>query len=246
MLTSPHWSTHTSSRYASIRTAGRTSRSATAWAAGRRRHSSPPTATSLAAAPSSIDIGSLTCCGECPQCSPKGLTPTRCVARARRPKLGDMAPMEQLIEVATSAFDVQHGGFGGAPKFPHAAPVKLALRLFKEEGSQTQRDDRDHDPRRDGMGSAVRREGWRLLPLRAERRLGRTEQREAARRQRLAARPLPRRRRVARAGTVSGAGRGHPALRADVARRSGRRRMGRFAARRQQLSLDRGRRRSAG
>lgn len=52
----------------------------------------------------------------------------------------DVAPMEQLIEVATSAFDPRHGGFGGAPKFPHAAPVRLALHLFKEDGSETQRD----------------------------------------------------------------------------------------------------------
>lgn len=37
-----------------------------------------------------------------------------------------VAPSE-LTGAVLSAFDRVHGGFGGAPKFPHAAPVRLAL-----------------------------------------------------------------------------------------------------------------------
>ena len=53
---------------------------------------------------------------------------------------GDVPPLAQLIDVAAAAFDPQHGGFGGAPKFPHAAPVRLALHLYREGGSDTHRD----------------------------------------------------------------------------------------------------------
>src|SRR5215510_11656975 len=31
-----------------------------------------------------------------------------------------------------SSFDEEHGGFGVEPKFPHAAPVQLAIALFRE------------------------------------------------------------------------------------------------------------------
>ena len=53
---------------------------------------------------------------------------------------GEAAPLEQLIDVVTAAFDPRHGGFGSAPKFPHAAPVRLALHLYREGGAETHRD----------------------------------------------------------------------------------------------------------
>ena len=40
-----------------------------------------------------------------------------------------------LIEQVFSAFDSKHAGFGGAPKFPLVAPVRLALDLFRETGA---------------------------------------------------------------------------------------------------------------
>ena len=42
---------------------------------------------------------------------------------------------DDLIERVMAMFDREHGGFGGAPKFPHAAPVRLAIHLFKETGA---------------------------------------------------------------------------------------------------------------
>ena len=39
-----------------------------------------------------------------------------------------------LTSLVFGAFDAVHGGFGGAPKFPLVAPVRLALDLFRETG----------------------------------------------------------------------------------------------------------------
>jgi hypothetical protein len=64
----------------------------------------------------------------------------------RRPPAAAAAPADrrpsagELIEVVTAAFDTVYGGFGDAPKFPHAAPVRLALRLFQDEGSKAHRE----------------------------------------------------------------------------------------------------------
>jgi uncharacterized protein len=41
-------------------------------------------------------------------------------------------PIDQLIEQVFRAFDRKHAGFGGEPKFPLVAPVRLALDLFRE------------------------------------------------------------------------------------------------------------------
>src|SRR5262245_28817817 len=38
----------------------------------------------------------------------------------------------ELVTAVFSTFDEEHGGFGVEPKFPHAAPVQLALALFRE------------------------------------------------------------------------------------------------------------------
>jgi len=41
---------------------------------------------------------------------------------------------DEYVAGIFSTFDEEYGGFGVEPKFPHAAPVQLALRLFGETG----------------------------------------------------------------------------------------------------------------
>jgi uncharacterized protein YyaL (SSP411 family) len=41
-----------------------------------------------------------------------------------------------LIESVFSTFDHEHGGFGVEPKFPHTAPLHLAMALFRETGGE--------------------------------------------------------------------------------------------------------------
>jgi uncharacterized protein YyaL (SSP411 family) len=53
---------------------------------------------------------------------------------------GETPTPERLIDLVASAFDSVHGGFGGAPKFPHASPVRLALELYRDGGSPTHRE----------------------------------------------------------------------------------------------------------
>jgi uncharacterized protein YyaL (SSP411 family) len=68
--------------------------------------------------------------------------------RSLRPVRGPLAPvdpdetppLERLIDVADATFDSRHGGFGDAPKFPHPAPVRLALELCRDGGSPAHRD----------------------------------------------------------------------------------------------------------
>ncbi len=50
------------------------------------------------------------------------------------------ASTDQLVTQVNDRFDPVHGGFGDSPKFPHVAPVRLALELFREQGSQEARD----------------------------------------------------------------------------------------------------------
>ena len=40
--------------------------------------------------------------------------------------------LDRLIDSIFSTFDHEHGGFGGEPKFPHTAPLHLAMALFRE------------------------------------------------------------------------------------------------------------------
>jgi uncharacterized protein YyaL (SSP411 family) len=58
-------------------------------------------------------------------------------ARAARPP-GLTA--EQLLEQIDGWYDPEHGGFGAAPKFPHVAPVHLALARYRQQQSTTHRD----------------------------------------------------------------------------------------------------------
>jgi uncharacterized protein YyaL (SSP411 family) len=53
---------------------------------------------------------------------------------------GETASPERLIDLVAAMFDPRHGGFGDAPKFPHAAPVRLALELYRDGGSPSHRD----------------------------------------------------------------------------------------------------------
>lgn len=59
-----------------------------------------------------------------------------------RPAAGeqDAATTDQIIEQVSRSFDARHGGFGDAPKFPHAAPVRLALAFCREHASSDWRD----------------------------------------------------------------------------------------------------------
>ena len=136
---------------------------------------------------------------------------------------------------STAAFDPRHGGFGGAPKFPHAAPVRLALHLYREQAIRAHRDIAIttldamgwgplYDEKDGGFFRYARRADWgepngeKLLDVNAsllDLYVDAAETLELAR--------------------YARAGRGHPALRADLARRSGRRRMGGVAARRSRL-----------
>jgi uncharacterized protein len=47
---------------------------------------------------------------------------------------------EQLLEQIDGWYDPEHGGFGAAPKFPHVAPVHLALARYRQQQSTTHRD----------------------------------------------------------------------------------------------------------
>lgn len=49
---------------------------------------------------------------------------------------GSSRSSDELIDQVMSGFDPVHGGFSASPKFPHAAPVRLAIELFKETGAE--------------------------------------------------------------------------------------------------------------
>ena len=51
-----------------------------------------------------------------------------------------VAPDEALFELVFQQFDPEHGGFGVEPKFPHAAPVRVALDAFRARGDERMRD----------------------------------------------------------------------------------------------------------
>jgi uncharacterized protein len=48
---------------------------------------------------------------------------------------GAASTLDQLVSQVFDSFDVVNGGFGSRPKFPHTAPIRLALELYKETGS---------------------------------------------------------------------------------------------------------------
>ena len=56
-------------------------------------------------------------------------------AGRRELEAGDSQPdLEAVIDAVFATFDAEHGGFGVEPKFPHTAPLQLAMQLFHESG----------------------------------------------------------------------------------------------------------------
>jgi uncharacterized protein len=53
---------------------------------------------------------------------------------------GPSVTVDEVIARVNEAFDPVHGGFGQSPKFPHVAPVRLALNEYKRTGSTSARD----------------------------------------------------------------------------------------------------------
>src|SRR5204863_9062653 len=47
---------------------------------------------------------------------------------------GEGRRQADLLDSIFSSFDEEHGGFGIEPKFPHTAPLHLAMALFRETG----------------------------------------------------------------------------------------------------------------
>ena len=48
----------------------------------------------------------------------------------------DAGVVDQQIRSMTQAFDLKNGGFGGAPKFPHASAVDLLLERYRQTGEK--------------------------------------------------------------------------------------------------------------
>jgi uncharacterized protein len=55
-------------------------------------------------------------------------------ADQRAAEYAEHADLLGLIEAIFATFDEEHGGFGVEPKFPHTAPLHLAMALFREDG----------------------------------------------------------------------------------------------------------------
>src|ERR1700674_2982994 len=45
-------------------------------------------------------------------------------------------PLEEASAALRGSFDAQHGGFGGAPKFPHATELEFSLRRYAAKGEE--------------------------------------------------------------------------------------------------------------
>jgi uncharacterized protein len=61
-----------------------------------------------------------------------GVPPRAPETRVRQDASAAAPPEADLTDAVLSTFDPAHGGFGTEPKFPHAAPVRLTLALFRE------------------------------------------------------------------------------------------------------------------
>ena len=139
------------------------------------------------------------------------------------------------------SFDAEHGGFGTAPKFPLTAPLELALDMYRETAGPCAGAHRRGHARRDGMGRSVRRAstaGSFAAPRRATG-MSRTR-RSCSTSTPACCRIYVEASRDAADRALSRAGGGRAALRADVAGRSSRWRLGGIAAGRPRL-LCRGR-----
>jgi hypothetical protein len=73
-----------------------------------------------------------------------------------------------------------HGGFGGAPKFPHWAPLRLALDGVHPAAAAEEEAHGRPDARRHGLARPLRRRARRVLPLRGRGRTGTIRTRPSA------------------------------------------------------------------
>lgn len=80
---------------------------------------------------------------------------------------------DKLIPAIFSTFDEEHGGFGTEPKFPHTAPLHLAMALFRDSGDRRWRHIVEHtldamadgglwDPRAGGFYRYATTRDWQL------------------------------------------------------------------------------------
>ena len=98
--------------------------------------------------------------------------------------------LDAAAEYLKAAFDREHGGFSGAPKFPHPDTLELLLRRYGVTGDERSARARDVHAAQDGRGRHLRPGRRRLRALQRRRRVGDPALREDALRQRLAAAPL--------------------------------------------------------
>ena len=108
----------------------------------------------------------------------------------------DAATLAAAVQALAAAEDTEHGGFGGAPKFPPSSVCEFLLRHAargRGEGAvrRDRRGPRRPHARRDGAQRHVRPGGGRVRALRRRPRLGRAALREDALRQRPARAGLP-------------------------------------------------------
>ena len=147
------------------------------------------------------------------------------------PRAGDALPIADLTAAVFGAFDEEHGGFGVAPKFPLVAPLHLALELSCATVTN-RRPGRSPRPRSTRWAGAVctTTSTAASSALRGDPRLAAAAVGEDARGQRRAAAPLSRCRIDAGARALQRTRRRRAAIRPDLARRSGRRRLVGLAA----------------
>ena len=118
--------------------------------------------------------------------------------RAREPRAGTPAdashcrrpPPLRRSRSSSDRFDPEHGGFGAAPKFPHATDLEFCLRGARADERRRSARDRPRDACEDGRGRHSRSAGRRLLPLQRRCAVDDPALREDALRQRTAARAV--------------------------------------------------------
>ena len=89
--------------------------------------------------------------------------------------VGELTPdiVEEVAQAVVEAFDAEHGGFGGAPKFHHADVLEFALALAHRTGDETLSGLVHKSLEAMAQRQPVRQGGGRLFPLCHARRLER-------------------------------------------------------------------------
>ncbi len=119
--------------------------------------------------------------------APGGAREPRARARRTRARCPSARRAAALAELERR-FDPEHGGFGAAPKFPHAADLELCLREHARSGDADALRDGPRHARADGRRRHPRPARRRVLPLQRRCRVVDPAFREDALRQRAAAR----------------------------------------------------------